>query len=356
METADGPAKLISGGRYGLDVGITAACDKYLHHIPLDRQVRIARRQGAHLTTQSLWDQLWQLTTLLSPLFDRLRLHILQQDVIGVDQTGFSLIEKGGSKKWQAWQLSCPTGIYIDIRKTKEAAVGESLFLVEKDGKTTFRYAGIVMMDGAKELQSIARSVGFLAANCWSHARRNVLKAEGEAPGQVQEFLDLVGKIYEIERKAVLPSSSDDDPAERGYRHRIDVERLRRLRDTESRAVIGEIQKWMLAQRCIPGGKLKAGLSYVAQRWTGLKRFLEDPHIPLDNNLTERSYIGLAIGRRNYLGARSERGMQAAGLFYSLMESARLVEADPAKYLRAAAAAALSGDTPLLPHEWVQKD
>ena len=81
-----------------------------------------------------------------------------------------------------------------------------------------------------------------------------------------------------------------------------------------------------------------------------------NPAYALYNNLTERSYIGLAIGRRNYLGARSERGMQAAGLSYSLMESARLVGADPAKYLRTAASAALSGDMPLLPHEWVQKD
>lgn len=52
-----------------------------------------------------------------------------------------------------------------------------------------------------------------------------------------------------------------------------------------------------------PRGLLKRGLGYVADRWSRLTRMLDDPLIPLDNNRTERSYIGLAIGRRNYIGA-----------------------------------------------------
>jgi hypothetical protein len=63
-------------------------------------------------------------------------------------------------------------------------------------------------------------------------------------------------------------------------------------------------------------------------------------------------YIWLAIGRRNYIGARSERGTKVAGTFYTVFESARICGADPEAYLRYAAESLLSGDVPLLPHEW----
>lgn len=350
VETAEGPARLIKGGRYSLDVALVAACDKYLNHLPLDRQVRMARREGVNLTTQALWDQVWALTSLLEPVCQRIRHHILEQRVVGVDLTGFSLIEKGGSTHQQMWQLSCPTGIYFSARKSKSANEGVPLFIVDDKSTEPRRYCGTVMMDGAKELLAIARQVGFNVAHCWSHARRNILKAQQEAPDQVKEFLDLVGELYAIERRAV--GEPRPDKPERGYRALIDVEKLKTLRDTESRAVTSKIQSWLLAQSCIPGGLLRAGVQYVASRWSALTRFLDEPLIPLDNNQTERSYIGLAIGRRNYVGARSERGLKAAEVFYTLVESARLADHNPVDYLRAAALAALREDTPALPHEW----
>ena len=113
------------------------------------------------------------------------------------------------------------------------------------------------------------------------------------------------------------------------------------------------IQEWILAQTCIPGGALKKGLGYVAGRWTGLTRFLDDPHIPLDNNIAEAGFVGLALGRRNYVGCRSERGMIVATTFYTVFESARVCGATPDEYLRYAAEALLDGRTPLLPHELV---
>lgn len=347
--TADGPEKLIKGGRYTVDVAVDAAIAKYDDHIPLQRQVKMAGREGVRLTTQALWDQIFTLSALLSCLCERIRQHILGEPVIGVDLTGFSLIEKGGSKKKQVWQLSCPTAIYFEMLDTKKAEAGKELFYIDREAKTK-PYRGIVMMDGAAELLKIGREVGFKTAACWSHARRNVLKAEREAPGQVLEFLDLVGELYEIDEKAASDPPPDDKRS--GYRHRIDLEKLRVLRDTESRAVCDRIQEWILKQKCIPGGLLKAGLGYVAERWSRLTRILDDPRIPLDNNRTERGYIGLAIGRRNYIGARSERGMEVAADFYTIVESARVNGHDGRAYLRYAAHAACRGETPLLPHEW----
>ena len=162
------------------------------------------------------------------------------------------------------------------------------------------------------------------------------------------EFIDLVAVLYKIERDV-----AGDVNVAGGYRKQIDLDALRAARNELSRPATKAIEKWILAQKCIPGGALKKGLEYVAARWTGLTRFLDDPRIPLDNNIAEAGFVGLALGRRNYVGCRSERGMVVATTFYTVFETARGCGASPDEYLRYAAEALLYGGQPLLPHEWV---
>lgn len=97
----------------------------------------------------------------------------------------------------------------------------------------------------------------------------------------------------------------------------------------------------MLPQTCLPDRALKKGLDIVAGRWTRRTRFLEHPHIPLDNNIAEAGIVGLAPGRPPDVGFRSERGISVATTFYtafytafytvyySVLESARVGRARP---------------------------
>lgn len=299
LETAEAPKKLISGGRYTPEVAIHTAIAKYVDHLPLNRQAEQAYRQGAKIMSQTLWDQIYALMSVLEPLVERIHDHVLSQPVVGVDETPFRLIQEGGSLKWQAWQVSCPTAAYFSFQRSKS--------LVDAT-KLLGRYRGVTMVDGASVYRALEKDGEVTLANCWSHGRRTVLKAEHEAPGQVREFLEQVAELYKIEEKAV-PEGVD---LSRGYRRHQDLKLLSALRDTESRKVIDELRDWMLEQSFIPGGMLGKALKYIGKRWTPLTRFLEDPNIPLDNNRTEGGYIAVAIGRRNYIGARSERAMKTA--------------------------------------------
>ncbi len=47
----------------------------------------------------------------------------------------------------------------------------------------------------------------------------------------------------------------------------------------------------------------------------------------------ERALRGVAVGRKNHYGSRSERGTRVAALFYSLIESAKLCRVEPRAYL-----------------------
>lgn len=349
--TADGPRKLISGGRYTLDVALMSCIEKFRFHIPIERQVRQASLVGMRITSQALWDQQWALAKLLSPLVTKIKSFMLSRDWLGADLTPFLHIKKGGSVKHQVWQLACPEARYFEMLDSKSSDEGARVFQTkDKDGKVICAFKGTAIVDGAGELEALARTLGFGIANCWSHARRNVLKADSEAPGQVAQFLDIVAKLYVIERRV---AGVEDDAPLGGYRKTMDLEKLRVARDIESRAVIAELEKWMLEQKCIPGGKLKGGLEYVAGRFTNLQKFLDDPRIPLDNNVSEAGFVSVAQGRRNYVGCRNERGMLVATTFYTVVESARVCGANEARYLRYAAETLLDGGDPFLPHEWL---
>lgn len=63
-------------------------------------------------------------------------------------------------------------------------------------------------------------------------------------------------------------------------------------------------------------------------------------------------YIGLAIGRRNYVGARSVEGACAAARLYTVFETAKRVGVDPAAYLRYAMHKSLANEKPELPIIW----
>jgi transposase len=71
------------------------------------------------------------------------------------------------------------------------------------------------------------------------------------------------------------------------------------------------------------------------------------------NNRAERELRTCVVGRKNHYGSRSVRGTEVAALFYTLLESAKLSEVDPAAYLRAATRAILADPNDvLLPHQF----
>jgi transposase len=60
-------------------------------------------------------------------------------------------------------------------------------------------------------------------------------------------------------------------------------------------------------------------MDYMLKRWTAFTRFLSDGRICLTNNAAERALRGIAIGRKNWLFAGSDRGGERAASIYTLI-------------------------------------
>jgi hypothetical protein len=119
----------------------------------------------------------------------------------------------------------------------------------------------------------------------------------------------------------------------------------------EAPAIVEQIHDWALSTPVLPESGLGKAIKYMLGRWEGLIRFLDDPRIPLDNNATERELRNVVIGRKNHYGSRSQRGLIAASVLYSLIDTAILEGLNPREYLGLAVHRGLLGLPIPLPHE-----
>ena len=74
-------------------------------------------------------------------------------------------------------------------------------------------------------------------------------------------------------------------------------------------------------------------MDYMLKRWPAVTRFLDDGRVCLSNNAAERALRGIALGRKSWLFAGSDRGGQRAAAMYSLIVTAKLNNVDPQAWL-----------------------
>lgn len=333
IETAPGPVKLFDGARYSVNFAVHVAIAKYADHMPLERQVRTMQRDGLEVDSQTLWDQLNVLGNLLTPAHERLHAYVLNQPVIGADETHWRLMgeknkkQGGAGKRWQTWAVVAPDAVCYRILDNRSADAAAEVL---QD------YSGTVVCDGYSAYEALKKRGGrFRIAHCWAHVRRKFVEIEEQHPGPVEEVLGLIGELYDVERAAKTGPP----------------EELLTARQQHSRPIVRRIHDWALATAALPQSSLGKAIAYMGGVWDGLQVFLQDPHVELDNNRTERALRGVVIGRKNHYGSRSRRGTEVAALLYSLIESAKLAGVGPHTYLRAAVNAALRGGQIPLPHE-----
>lgn len=78
---------------------------------------------------------------------------------------------------------------------------------------------------------------------------------------------------------------------------------------------------------------ISRAMDYMLKRWPAFTRFLDDGRICISNNAAERALRGVALGRRAWLFAGSDRGGERAADIYSLIVTAKLNDVDPRAWL-----------------------
>jgi transposase len=331
IETALGPVKLFAGARYSKEFGIEVILNKYLDHLPLDRQTHRFLREGLEVTSQALWDLCDFIAKLIEEAYWGLQALVFGHPVIGADETRWYLLvskKEGGPKTWYVWGVVSPTAVFylLEDNRSQEAAK-----------KILGGYKGIVMVDCYEVYIALSQKYpDLIIVHCWAHVRRKFVEV-GKAG---EPIVLLIGELYAVEKEAESSKPGD-------------LEYLRQQRNEKSRKIIERIKEWGQKQKkqVLPSNPLFKAVAYMENHWEGLIKFLENPWIPLDNNASERAMRSIVIGRKNHYGSRSLRGTQVAGIFYSLLETCKLLGLNPREYLSQAVDAALNQQPVPLPQK-----
>lgn len=332
--TAPAPPKIIPGGRYSDEFILQVVAEKYLEHNPLERQARQMRRLGLDVMTQTLYDQADGFAKFSIPIYLELGRRQHLQPLIHADETRWPRLDAKELSNWVVWTRTSPRIAHISILESKSASVAQSLF---KD------FTGTIIADGYQVYKKLAsENPNLRLANCWAHVLRKFIEIRGNFPAACDKVCDLIGKLYDVERKVEGVFPGDEDA--QALRHR--------LRQEETVPLLKEIKTWAEVEIGLPNSELGKAVRYMLKRWSALTLFLQDPIIPLDNNAAERSLRGAVIGRKVHYGSKSKRGTEIAAICYTIFETAKLNCRDPVAYLREAIRRLHQDGTPLMPWDY----
>src|SRR6202165_3579543 len=191
-------------------------------------------------------------------------------------------------------------------------------------------------------------------AFCLAHARRGFFELadieknarEGQKGKPISpialEAVRRLDALFEIER-AINGSGPDE---------------RRAVRREKCRPLLEDMHAWLLRERetLSRSSAVLKPMNYMLRRCDDFARFLDDGRICLTNNCAERALRGIALGRRNWTFAGSQRGADRAAIMLTMITTCRLNDVDPKAWL--ADVLARIADLPasclheLLPWEW----
>jgi hypothetical protein len=170
-------------------------------------------------------------------------------------------------------------------------------------------------------------------ALCWMHVRRRFFYA-----------FDLVANISDLSEDVVRESLEARLLMKIGeiYREEMKLKDLlpadrKAGRNQNVRSLINEFFEILHALDPDDPGltkTLRDAVKYALDGEEKLKRFLDDPSIPIDNGSAERIIRKVATGRRAWLFCDTPDGPKALSLFYSLVATAQLNGANDYCYIK----------------------
>lgn len=304
---------------------------KFADHVPVHRLAGQLARSSVTIADSTLGDWLFQASELLRPLYDLMHTRLLLSRVVHGDDTGVRLRVAGlkGTKKAHLWVgIGDADYPYVVFDFTSDyTAAGPARFFAG--------YTGYLQADALAQYEGLYGPGRVRHVCCWAHARRKFVAAGDGGDERAAQPLELIGRLYAVERSLPALRPPSDDPGREGQRRACEGQR-RQIRLREAEPVVNELAGWLCEQRlqALPKSPLSVAIGYAVNNWAALRRYLEAGFLALDNNLAERTLRAVALGRNNWGVIGSEVGGKTAAILYSVIGTCKHLAIDPFAYLR----------------------
>lgn len=257
-----GPAQVgpIAKGLCGPGLLAHVITAKFADHLPVHRLAGQLSRSGVAVARSTLGDWLTRAAQLLDPLVTLMHTRLLQSRVIHTDDTHVKLrvAKQDRTTRAHLWVAIGDADFpYVVFDFTTDYTA---------DGPRAFfgSYAGYLQADALAQYEGLYGGAKVKHVCCWAHARRKFVAAHEAGDERAAGALELIGKLYAIERALPpLLAPSDDPVAAEQRRAREDQRRAIRVRESEG--VLRELQSWMDRTRpgALPKSPLGSAIGYA---------------------------------------------------------------------------------------------
>ena len=329
------PYHAVPRGWAGPNLLATIVFEKYGQHQPLNRQSERYAREGVALSVSTLADQVGACAFALRPLHELIAAHVLDAKRLHGDDTPVPVLAKGKTDTARVWAYVRDDAPFAG----QDPPTALLRYSPNRSGVHPVEhlrgFMGLLQADayaGFNPLYAPGRVPGPVTASfCWAHGRRKFYELADIAAGKRRgkgaapispvalEAVKRIDALFDIEREI------NGQSAER----RLAVRRER------CAPLVAELEAWMRAERTglSRHAPVAKAMNYMFKRWDGFTRFLDDGRICLTNNAAERALRPLALGRKSWLFAGSDRGGERAAAMCTLIGTAKLNDVDPQAWL-----------------------
>ncbi|MFK5978123.1 MAG: IS66 family transposase [Rhizobiaceae bacterium] len=316
------PSRPIERGRPGPGLLAHVLVSKYADHLPLYRQSQIYAREGIDLDRSTMADWVGKSTALLEPLADAIGKHVRKGQALFADDTPVKMLAPGNKRTKTArvwayvrderpWDGSAPPGAWYQFTIDRKGEHPVSHLSNYKGWVHADGYAGFNGLFGKDKASEVA---------CMAHIRRkfvDVQQSQGSAIAE--EAIKRIPKLYGIEKEV-----RGNCPEERVV-----------LRQKKAKPIFDDLEQWLHAQlpKISSKSPLAKAIRYALSRMPKTRPYLDNGFLELDNNTCERAVKPVAISRKNWMFAGSERGGKVMAIAFTLIETAKLNGVDPQTWL-----------------------
>jgi transposase len=298
--------------------------NKYADHLPLYRQEGILQRQGVELSRSTLCDWMAVAAELLQPIVTLMMAKVLESRVVQNDDTPVKVQDHDGKgiKTGRLWDsIGDHYNPYVVYTYTPDRSAAGPAALFKG-------YQGYLQADAYAAYDGLFTTGTIIEVGCMMHARRKFYEARTTDPPRAHQALAWIKLLYKVEDEAKEKHASDDYEAFVAARHA--------LRQERSRPIFQQFHDWLEAEgpKVLPKSPIAEAIQYAWNHWAALSRPLEAGFLELDNGACERAFKPVALGRKNWLFAGSDRGGRTAAVLMSLCTTCKVLGIDPQAYLR----------------------
>lgn len=308
--TSRGPVKLLPGCRYSMDFALSVVSDKFLNHLPYERQRKeLIRSGGIRVPVITMYRLSEQVALHMAAVAEQIRQDIFKIPLAcHLDETRWP-ITSSQADNGMMWILSNQAGSYYRFEPTRSGKIADELLQGYSGPVITDKYSGYTHF---RENQN--RKWGL----CWAHARREFYDLLEVYPEEATHVVQLMDQLFAIERKAKT------------------WDQLKELRATKSVQKVQEIKKVLEEYRAsfFNQDAFCKAIHYVLSGWKEFTSFLEEVQLPLSNNDAERALRHAVLGRKNFYGSKTINGADTAATLYTIIESCKKARLNPVNYMR----------------------